>query len=55
MAIEFRDRALKPAEKYHHVCTECGQELHPDFAHSHKCNSIVLGIKKNGHNFKYLK
>jgi len=35
--IEFRDRLLKDGEKYHHRCTKCGVELHPDLAYSHKC------------------
>lgn len=39
-AIEFRDRPLKKGEKYHHYCRDCGQELHPDLAYSHKCNAI---------------
>ena len=37
MTIVFRDRPLKPGEKQHHYCTECGQELHPDLAYRHKC------------------
>ena len=41
MGIVFRDRPLKPSEKYHHYCTECGQELHPDFAYSHKCSGLL--------------
>jgi hypothetical protein len=44
--IEFRDRALKPNERSHYVCTECGCELHPDMAYSHKCNSIASAIIK---------
>jgi len=48
--IEFRDRALKPSEKYHHVCKECGQELHPDEAYSHKCNPIVRALHEDRYN-----
>jgi len=40
--IEFRDRPLEKGEKYHHYCKDCGQELHPDLAYSHKCNSLII-------------
>ena len=40
MSIIFRDRSLKPNESYHHYCEECGVELHPDLAYSHKCNPL---------------
>ncbi|MHA1868076.1 MAG: hypothetical protein ACTSXD_08405 [Candidatus Heimdallarchaeaceae archaeon] len=42
MTIQFRDRALKEGEKSHYYCDECGIELHPDFAYSHKCNPYIL-------------
>jgi len=35
MTIVFRDRPLKKGEKYHHYCTVCGNEVHPDMVHSH--------------------
>jgi len=35
--IDFRDRPLKKGEKHHHYCLDCGAELHPDLAYSHKC------------------
>lgn len=35
--IVFRDRPLKDGEKYHHYCTECGQEIHLDMVSSHRC------------------
>ena len=41
MGIVFCDRALESDEKYHHHCTKCGQDLHPDLAYSHKCNPII--------------
>lgn len=39
--IEFRDRPLRKGEKYHHKCKDCGQELHPDLAYSHRCSLII--------------
>lgn len=39
--IGFRDRPLRPNEKYHHYCKECGAEVHPDFVHSHKCSPFA--------------
>ena len=38
--ILFRDRALRPGEKSHYVCNECGCELHPDMVYSHKCSPL---------------
>ena len=35
--IRFRDRPLQPGEQYQTYCDECGEEVHPDFIHSHKC------------------
>ena len=35
--IGFRDRQLKSGEKSHYYCKECGQEVHIDLAHKHKC------------------
>lgn len=46
MPVIFRDRALKPSERSHWHCTECGQDIHPDFANSHKCNPIVKAINE---------
>jgi len=37
--IKFRDRPLKPNEKYHHYCSVCGVSIHPDLVHSHKCRN----------------
>ena len=44
--VIFRDRSLGPGETSHYHCTECGQDIHPDFAQSHKCNPIVKAIYK---------
>lgn len=38
MTIHFRDRPLKKGEKSHYYCDKCGEELHPDFAYTHKCD-----------------
>lgn len=48
LGVVFRDRSLKPSERYHHYCSECGAELHSDLAYSHKCGPLVLGLKKRG-------
>ena len=45
MTIQFRDRPLRCGEKSHYYCDECGCELHPDFAYSHKCKNIKLEFK----------
>ena len=37
--IVFRDRPLTPDEWFHHYCTICGAEIHPDMVHSHKCRN----------------
>lgn len=40
--IRFRDRRLEKGEMYHHYCEDCGQELHPDLAYSHRCSSLAM-------------
>ncbi len=47
MSIVFRDRALKPGETSHYYCPDCGCEIHPDFAYSHKCNPVLKAIKQD--------
>ena len=39
MNVNFRDRTLKAGEKYHHYCSECGAEIHPDMIQSHRCKN----------------
>jgi uncharacterized OB-fold protein len=43
MTVTFRDRALKKGEHSHYVCDQCGAELHPDMAYSHKCSMVTFG------------
>jgi len=42
--IRFRDRALKPGETSNYYCDECGQDVHPDFRHSHKCSNKLRSL-----------
>lgn len=35
--IKFRDRPLRPNESSNYYCDICGQDIHPDLIHSHKC------------------
>jgi len=46
MVVRFIDRTLKPSERSHYYCDECGVYLHPDLAYSHKCNPITLRLRK---------
>ena len=38
--IQFRDRPLKPGETSHWRCGKCGEEIHSDMVHSHKCKEV---------------
>ena len=44
MGIIFRDRPLKPSETSHWHCNNRGQDIHPDFVESHKCNPVVKAL-----------
>ena len=44
MGIIFRDRVLKKGETSHWHCNDCGQDIHPDFIHNHKCNPILINL-----------
>ena len=44
--IIFRDRPLKEGEKYHHICQECGEEIHPDMIDTHQCSKLLINLKK---------
>lgn len=35
--IGFRDRPLKSWEDSHYYCKECGESVHPDLSHHHRC------------------
>lgn len=39
--IVFRDRPLKEGETSHYHCNDCGQDIHPDFVHKHKCEPLL--------------
>jgi hypothetical protein len=46
--IRFRDRPLEKGERSHYYCDKCGQELHPDFAYTHRCNPLTLALRRRG-------
>ena len=48
--IEFIDRPLKANEQSHYRCSKCGAWLNSDIAYSHKCNPVLLKLKRSCYN-----